>query len=94
MSTCYLCNGNRPYFQYYCEKCNLIKRMISLHGLERVYEILENVLMRDTTKQNNKVKLEIKKEIEDQQLKLADSTVLYDNKSDVLQELKEKLKKK
>ena len=40
MTLCYLCDANdRKTWCYYCEKCNNIKRMISLYGLERVYEI-------------------------------------------------------
>ena len=55
--TCYLCLENdKGYFDYYCEKCNKIKRMISLYGLERVYEILECVLVRTQSQQNYKIK--------------------------------------
>ena len=62
---CYLCETNdRKTWCYYCEKCNNIKRMISLYGLDRVYEILECVLVRTREQQNHKIKNELKKEQE------------------------------
>lgn len=65
MGICYLCSENdRGTWCYYCEKCNNIKRMISLYGLERVYEILECVLVRTREQQNHKIKIELKKEHE------------------------------
>ena len=62
---CYLCETNdRGTFAYYCEKCNMIKRMISLYGLDRVYDILQTVLVRTREQQNHKIKGELKKEQE------------------------------
>tara|TARA_R110001606_G_C14971952_1_gene603279 strand:- start:17 stop:280 length:264 start_codon:yes stop_codon:yes gene_type:complete len=62
---CYLCETNdRKTWCYFCEKCNNIKRMISLYGLDRVYEILETVLVRTREQQNYKIKGELKKEQE------------------------------
>ena len=62
---CYLCETNdRKSWCYFCEKCNNIKRMISLYGLDRVYEILETVLVRTREQQNYKIKGELKKEQE------------------------------
>lgn len=63
MGLCYLCEtNNRKTWCYYCEKCNNIKRLISLYGLERVYEILDTVLVRNREQQNYKIKNELEKE--------------------------------
>ncbi len=68
MGICYLCEKeDRSYFGYYCEKCNKIKRLIHLYGLERVSEILECVLIRTKTQQTNKIKNQL--EIEQETLK-------------------------
>jgi len=42
----------------------MIKRMISLYGLDRVYDILQTVLVRTREQQNHKIKGELKKEQE------------------------------
>jgi len=83
------------YLKWYCSDCSKLKRLINLHG-SRVYEILDNVLLRSEDKQRNKELLEIKKEVKDQEQKLNDSDHLYDNKDkkEMLKELKDKLKKK
>lgn len=65
MGLCYLCEtNNRKTWCYYCEKCNNIKRLINLYGLERVYDILNTVLVRTREQQNYKINIELKKEQE------------------------------
>ena len=66
MTRCNLCDTNdrKDYWCYYCTKCNNIKRLISLYGLERVYEILNTVLVRTREQQNYKINIELKKEQE------------------------------
>jgi predicted ATP-dependent protease len=60
MAICYLCETNeRKYFSYYCETCVRIKRMISLWGVQRVYEIIEHVLVRTHDEQNKKITEEL-----------------------------------
>ena len=83
------------YLKWYCSDCSKLKRLINLHG-SRVYEILDNVLLRSEDKQKNKELLEIKKEVQDQEKKLNDSVELYDtkDKKELMKELKDKLKKK
>ena len=44
-------------------KCRRIKHLINLYN-DRVYSVLENVLVREVDKQENKVKAEINKVIE------------------------------
>lgn len=63
MTLCYLCEANdKSYFNYYCEKCQKIKRMIHLHSLERVSEILDIVLLRTREEENQKIKTAIDEE--------------------------------
>ncbi len=59
-------NESRMHWSgYYCEKCKRLQDTIAIFG-DRVYEVVENVLMRnDTQKQTIKISDEIKKEIED-----------------------------
>lgn len=60
---CYMCQENdKGYFDYYCEKCSKIKRMISLYGIHRVYDILDSVLVRTPTQQAYKIEIELEKE--------------------------------
>jgi hypothetical protein len=54
---------------YYCEKCKRIQDTIAIYG-DRVYEVVENVLMRTPDKQEHKIKNEIKKEIETKEYNL------------------------
>lgn len=77
MAVCYLCSENdRGTWCYYCDKCNKIKRMISLYGLERVYEILECVLIRNQEQQNYKIKNELEKEKKSADEKLEASKII------------------
>jgi len=63
MTLCYLCQANdKAYFHYYCEKCSKIKRLISLYSLDRVYDILETVLVRTRQQQNYKMSNELEVE--------------------------------
>ena len=64
MFNCYLCGDERVYVNYYCDSCSRIKRYISIHSLNRVIEILDNVLSRTKEKQNKKIEQEIEKEID------------------------------
>ena len=58
---CYLCETETAtgFFAYYCKNCNQIKRLISLYGLDRVFAILNNVLVRSETQQSYKLKNEL-----------------------------------
>ena len=101
---CYLCCiESRPFMSYYCEDCSKIKRYINLYG-SRILQILDSVLSRDLNKQDNKIKLEIKNEIESQKKKLEPvkeeteddlegSVKHYNNSKEVIAELKKKIKK-
>ena len=101
---CYLCCiESRPFMGYYCEDCSKIKRYINFYN-SRVLEILDSVLSRDLEKQDNKIKLEIKNEIESQKKKLQPveeetegdldgSVTHYNNSKEVISELKKKIKK-
>ena len=77
MFSCVLCERETCYFAKFCDKCRRIKHYINLYG-DRPIEILDNVLSREVDKQNNKIKVELKKEIETKK-EMIDSTELYNN---------------
>ena len=63
MGVCYLCEKeDRAWNAYYCVKCNRIKRLIHLYGLERVSDILDCVLIRTHDQQQHKIKIQLEKE--------------------------------
>lgn len=90
------CEG---YLKWYCVSCAKLKRLISLHG-NRVYQILDNVLLRTEDKQKNKELLEIQKEVKDKEQKLEnnlnESCELYENNNnkELLTELKQRINNK
>jgi precorrin-6B methylase 1 len=62
---CYCCNQNYAgVFTSLCPSCHRIRHLQSVYGVDRVLEVLENVLVRDKTKQKYKEDTEIKKEKE------------------------------
>lgn len=61
---CKLCEKETCLTTSICEKCRRIKHLINLYG-DRVYEVLEEVLIRTDKQQENKIGLEIKKEKEE-----------------------------
>lgn len=63
MFECKLCEKETCITTHICEKCRRIKHLINLYG-DRVYEVLEEVLVRAEDKQENKIQQEIKKEKE------------------------------
>tara|TARA_R100000654_G_scaffold24796_3_gene47960 strand:+ start:865 stop:1092 length:228 start_codon:yes stop_codon:yes gene_type:complete len=67
--SCSLCEKEYVFVSKFCDKCRRIKHHLNLSG-DRVYEILDNVLSRTIDKQENKEKVEIKKEIETKQYNL------------------------
>ena len=71
MGKCLLCENalNEYWFSSWCVDCRKIKHYLNLyHG--RVYEVLDNVLSRTVDKQENKIKVEIKEEIENKKYSL------------------------
>ena len=70
------------YLKWYCVDCAKLKRLIALQG-DRVYEILDNVLLRCESKQKGRELIEIKREVENQEKKLNnhlnESYQLYEN---------------
>ena len=94
---CYLCGDKYIGLittRYHCENCLKIKRYINLYD-NRVVEILDSVLGRELEKQKNKEKVEIIKEIDEKKkdIGLNESSVLYDNKDRLIEELKDNIKK-
>jgi hypothetical protein len=62
--TCYLCREESRIstLGYYCHNCKKIQDLISVYG-KRVYEVLEEVLVRKESQQKHKIVQEIKKEV-------------------------------
>ena len=63
MFHCLLCEKESCYVSRFCPKCRALKHLILLYQ-DRVFNIVNEVLCRSEDKQDNKIKLEIKKEIE------------------------------
>lgn len=63
MFECKLCEKETCLTTHVCEKCRRIKHLLNLYG-DRVYEVLEEVLVRTDEKQEHKIQQEIKKEKE------------------------------
>lgn len=80
--SCYLCRSREriSYLGYYCANCKKIQDLLSVYD-NRVYQVLENVLTRTPDQAKNKLKAEIKNEIDNKQTAL-------------LGELKDKIKEK
>tara|TARA_R110000824_G_scaffold42883_4_gene125656 strand:- start:8613 stop:8855 length:243 start_codon:yes stop_codon:yes gene_type:complete len=63
---CYLCRENgrdKILTGYFCSSCKRIQDLISIYQ-DRVNEVLEEVLVRSPKQQDNKLRTELKKEIE------------------------------
>ena len=63
MWACKLCEIETVYTTYICEKCRKIKHLINLYG-DRVYEVLDSVLVRTPNGQDHKINHELKTEKE------------------------------
>lgn len=63
MFVCLLCEKESCYVSRFCPACRRVKHLLNLYE-DRVYEVLESVLVRAEDKQENKIKVELKKEIE------------------------------
>ncbi len=63
--SCYLCRSESrmSYKGYFCDDCKKLQDLISCYG-NRVHEVCTEVLLRKPNQQNNKIKQELKKEIE------------------------------
>lgn len=62
--SCYLCRTEyrTNWSGFFCNKCKKIQDLLNIYG-DRVTEVLDEVLVRTSCQQNNKLKNEIKKEI-------------------------------
>ena len=60
---CFCCNQNYAgLMTALCPQCHRIRHLQSVYGVDRVLEVLDNVLVRPTDKQNLKIDGEIKNE--------------------------------
>lgn len=67
MFYCPMCEREVCVLSKVCVDCRKIKNFMNCYSRERVLEIVENVLARTEDKQDNKIKEEVKKEIEAKQ---------------------------
>ena len=81
MWECKLCEKETCITTHICEKCRRIKHLINLYG-DRVYEVLEEVLVRTNDKQENKIHAEIKKEKEEIEKKIIEKVKTRSQKKD------------
>ena len=63
MFKCYLCERENVFTTYFCERCRRVKHLLNLYE-DRVYDVLENVLVRNDEGQKKKESQEISKDIE------------------------------
>jgi len=76
-----MCEKNEVEFWFgnWCIQCRRIRHYLNLYG-DRVYEILDNVLSREVAKQDNKIQVEIKTEIETKKYNLRNNNSKNANK--------------
>ena len=70
---CPVCNQEYLIINNLCDTCRKVKHYMSCYSRDRVIEILDNVLSRTEDKQANKIKEEIKNEIENKEYSLRSS---------------------
>ena len=68
---CKLCELETVYMTHLCEKCRRIKHLLSLYG-DRVYDVLDKVLITSPVKEKELVREELKDEIRSQVKKVQD----------------------
>jgi acetyl-CoA carboxylase beta subunit len=69
MFYCALCE--EVYTMYsVCADCRKIRHYMNIYSKKRIMEILDNILSREEEKQQNKIKNEIKKDIDNKKIKL------------------------
>ena len=68
MFSCAVCEEFSMY--NLCSDCRVIRHITTLNGKKRVLEVLENVFQRSEDKQDNKIQLELKNEIENRKCNL------------------------
>jgi len=75
---CRLCEKEEVeyWFGNWCVSCRKIKHYLNLYN-DRVYEVLDSVLSREIVKQDKKIDMEIKKEIENKSYALRSNKKVY-----------------
>lgn len=72
MGVCSFCfvNETDSWFGSYCEKCHRLQRTIHLFGTDKVCSIVNKVLIVDESKQEEKVNIEIARELISKEISL------------------------
>tara|TARA_R100000654_G_scaffold17323_1_gene36315 strand:+ start:125 stop:337 length:213 start_codon:yes stop_codon:yes gene_type:complete len=68
MFSCAVCEEFSMY--NLCSDCRVIRHITTLNGKKRVLEVLENIFQRSEDKQDNKIQIELKNEIENRKCNL------------------------
>ena len=68
MFSCAVCEEFSMY--NLCSDCRVIRHITTLNGKKRVLEVLENIFQRSEDKQDNKIQVELKNEIENRKCNL------------------------
>ena len=68
MFSCAVCEEFSMY--NLCSDCRVIRLITTLNGKKRVLEVLENIFQRSEDKQDNKIQIELKNEIENRKCNL------------------------
>ena len=82
MFECRIC-GETQYYQYYCEDCSIIRRILLTYGREEVKEILERVCLRNKKQMNYKIN-DIKKEKDEAEKVESNGDETYINKNEIM----------
>ena len=72
MGVCSFCNVNETdsWFGSYCAKCHRLQRTIHLFGCEKVCSIVNKVLIVDENKTDEKINIEIARELISKEISL------------------------
>ena len=87
MWSCKLCENETVYVTHLCDKCRRVKHLLNLYG-DRVYDVLESVLVRSESGQTHKIKTELK--VEKEKINIGEEETAADNKESILTRSKSK----
>lgn len=82
MFLCVLCEKETVYTSSLCDKCRVIKHLMTVYTPDRVYDVLDKVLRRTEDKQELKINQEIKEEKEKIENKITTRSKKKDQEKD------------
>jgi hypothetical protein len=90
MFECRIC-GETLLYNYYCDDCSITRRICLTYGKKEVRDILEKVCLRNKQQRNNKINI-IKEKLDKEEKKEKGDETYINMNTDVMKELKNKLK--